>query len=88
MKPTKISPVPHSWPINLWPADVYPNDASKGRYIIRMHRAELIAAGALSRIGRDIVIFGAGYSKWLAQQAGKVQGFEVAANRSRAKAAA
>lgn len=84
---TKVSPVPHSWPITLWPPEVYPNDPSKGRYIVRAHRKELVAAGALTRIGRDLVVFGAGYSKWLAKQSGRVAGFEVAANRARGEAA-
>jgi hypothetical protein len=87
MSSPKVSLVPHSWPITLWPAEVYPNDPKKGRYIVRAHKKELVAAGALTRIGRDLVVFGAGYSKWLALQAGKVAGFEVAANRERGKAA-
>jgi hypothetical protein len=84
----KLSPVPHSWPIEDWPPNVYPCRASRGRYIVRAHRNELVAAGALTRIGRDLVVLGAGYSAWLAKQSSKVDGFEIAPNRVREESAA
>jgi hypothetical protein len=52
-----------------------------------MHRDELRDAGALTRIGRDLVILGAGYSAWLQKQVNRVDGFEIAPNRTRAAAA-
>lgn len=78
----KISAVPHSWAVTEWPQDIYPHTTAKARYIVRSHRDELVAAGALTRIGRDLVVFGAGYNAWLRKQAGKVAGFDIAPNRA------
>jgi hypothetical protein len=84
----KVSPIPHSWALTSWPKDVYPHDASKARYIVRAHRDALVAIGALTRIGRDLVIFGTGYNQWLHLQAGNVAGFDIAPNRARREEAA
>ena len=73
--------VPHSWTFACWPKDIYPNDGQRGRHVCRAHRNELIAEGALTRIGRELVVLGAGYSRWLAKQANKVLDFDVPANR-------
>ena len=75
--------IPHSWSVDDWPVGVYPGKASRGRYVIRSHRDELVAADALTRIGRDLVVLGAGYSAWLAKQGGRVAGFEIAPNFER-----
>lgn len=83
MAAQKISPIPHSWALTEWPEHVYPHDASKARYILRANRDSLVAIGALTRIGRDLVVFGAGYNQWLHLQAGKVAGFDIAPNRER-----
>lgn len=80
---SKASPVPHSWAIPEWPRDVYPHSASRGRYITRAFRDELLNAGALVRVGRDLVVMGAGYSSWLTRQSVNVLGFEIAPNRPR-----
>jgi hypothetical protein len=74
--------IPHSWDVEHWPANVYPCRSSKGRYVLRQHREELIAAGVLSRVGRDLVILGAAYAAWLAKHRQSVEGFEIAPNRS------
>ena len=73
--------VPHSWTFASWPKDIYPNDGQRGRHICRAHRNELIAEGALTRIGRELAVLGAGYSRWLSKQANKVLDFDVPANR-------
>jgi hypothetical protein len=83
MAKTTAERIPHSWPIPSWPTSVYPCSESRGRYIVRMHREELKKAGALVRVGRDLVIFGAEYSAWLQKQAARVDGFEIAPNRAR-----
>ena len=75
--------IPHSWACEDWPSSVYPGKPSRGRYIVRAHRDELVAAGALTRIGRDLVVIGSGYSAWLAKQGGRVRGFEIAPNAMR-----
>jgi hypothetical protein len=73
--------LPHSWSINRWPADVYPGSPSRARYVVRVHRNELLHAGALSRVGRDLVVLGERYSRWLEKNCVNVPGYEIAANR-------
>jgi hypothetical protein len=80
MTRTKTS-LPHSWPVSDWPACVYPNDPRKGRYVTRSHREDLVAAGALARVGRELVVIGSRYEKWLQTRAADVPGFEIAPNR-------
>jgi hypothetical protein len=55
-KPRNLAatPAPHSWDLEHWPAEVYPHTPNKGRYLIRSNRDGLLAAGALTRIGRDL----------------------------------
>ena len=77
---TASEKLPHSWAVDDWPANVYPCRASRGRYIVRAHRNELVSAGALARVGRGLVVLGAGYSAWLARQQSRVEGFEIAPN--------
>jgi len=74
---------PHSWPVNDWPAEIYPNDPVKARYLVRAHRDELVAAGALSRVGRELVAIGSRYMKWLEGKTENVPGFECPANRAK-----
>ena len=87
MAKTTVEKIPHSWTIEDWPAAVYPCRASRGRYIIRMHSSELVACGALTRVGRDLVVLGYGYAAWLQKQSGRVANFEIAPNRARSAAA-
>jgi len=74
-------PAPHSWAIESWPAFVYPHSPGKGRYLVRCNRTALVQAGALSRVGRDLVVLGAPFSRWLESQSNRVAGFEIAPNR-------
>jgi hypothetical protein len=76
-------PAPHSWDIEHWPSSVYPHTPSKGRYLVRSNRDSLVEAGALTRVGRDLVIIGAQFSRWLGSQAGRVAPYEIATNISR-----
>lgn len=80
----KRTDLPHSWAIDNWPVDVFPNNSTKGRYLVRMHRDELLTHGALSRVGRTLIVLGAGYAKWLQRKAGRVPGFAIAPNRDAA----
>ena len=75
-------PAPHSWDIEHWPASVYPHTPNRGRYVVRMHRNDLMLAGALTRIGREIVVIGHAYTKWLAKKSANVTDFEIAPNRA------
>ena len=56
---------PHSSSINRWPPGVYPGSASRGRYLVRVHRKDLMLACALARVGRDLVVLGERYGRWL-----------------------
>jgi hypothetical protein len=76
-----ILPLPHSWYIDDWPPHVVPGNASKARYLIRAYETELIACGALTRIGRRKTILGAGYAVFLAKGMRRVQGLEIPPNR-------
>ena len=73
-----------SWSVTDWPAEIYPGTASKARYLIRAHRDELLKAGALSRVGRDFVVLGLGYLRWLEAQSNRVEGYRIALNDRRA----
>lgn len=74
--------IPHSWSIGTWPVDVYPHNTDRARYLVRANKSELLSAGALARVGREIVIIGHRYARWLERQAGAVPGFECPANRT------
>jgi hypothetical protein len=67
-----VSRSPESWDIEHWPANVYPHDTSRGRYLVRAYRDELILAGALTRVGRELVVLAAGYTRWLEKRKGEV----------------
>ena len=85
-KPTFAQQVPslqHSWSFDGWPEDVYPHTPERARYLFRHHKAELIAAGAVCRIGTKILFLGAGYSLWMASATAKMRGFEATVHRER-----
>lgn len=72
----------HSWSLSDWPEDVFPNSTQKAKYTVRAHRDSLVREGALVRVGRELVIIGERYHRWLAKQAGQVPGYSCPANRS------
>lgn len=73
--------VPHSWDLEGWPASVFPGTTSRARYIVRSHRDDLLKEGAIARVGRELVIFGARYTRWLEKRAADVPGYVPAPNR-------
>lgn len=75
------SSLPHSWAIETWPTDVWPHSAGRARYVVRANRISLIEAGALSRVGREMVVLGDRYSRWLEKNTANVPGYECHANR-------
>jgi hypothetical protein len=79
--PTKVNAAaaPHSWSIETWPAHVYPGTTDRARYFIRVHKNALFAAGALTRPGREIVIIGAPYCRWLEKQVVNVPDYNTGA---------
>jgi hypothetical protein len=83
--PAKINAevAPHSWAIVSWPTSVYPNTAERARYFVRVHRRELFAAGALTRPGRELVVIGSRFVRWLESKAANVGEFDNGAARTR-----
>lgn len=75
--------VPHSWDLDGWPASVFPGSTSRGRYIVRTHKDDLMREGALARVGRELVVFGARYTRWLEKRASEVPGYVPPPNRDR-----
>lgn len=80
-------PIPHSWSVDTWPENVYPHTPKRARYLVRAHRDALMAIGALARVGREIVIIGDKYHRYLERQASAVVGFECPANAKKNQAA-
>jgi hypothetical protein len=74
------NPVPATWRIAQWPADVYPCTPTQGKRLCLAHRDELIKALALARIGRELVVIGSSYMRWLASKADRVAGYEIGPN--------
>lgn len=72
---------PHSWDLEHWPSAVWPHSEGRARYVLRAHRDELIEAGALSRVGRELIVLGSRYTRWLEKRAAHVPGYEIAPNR-------
>lgn len=72
---------PHTWDIPNWPPFVWPHEPGRARYVIRAFRDQLLQAGALVRVGRELVVIGDRYTRWLQRQAANVPGYESNANR-------
>ena len=82
------SELPHSWTVDGWPPGVFPNSVTRARYLVRTHRDELILAGALSRVGRSLIVLGERYERWLQRKSARVPGYDIAPNdRSRERPA-
>lgn len=81
MNRTKLT-VPHSWGIDTWPEFVWPHSPSRARYVLRANRDELTHAGAISRVGRELVVLGERYSRWLERRTAEVPGYDCPPNRS------
>jgi hypothetical protein len=76
-----VQSLPHSWFIEDWPPYVVPGNPSRARRLVRVYQTELIACGALVRIGRRLALLGAGYAVFLAKGAKRVERFEIPPNR-------
>ena len=62
----EVEPIPHSWLASKWPSHVAPREQRRADYIIREYRRELIACGALTRVGKNLMVLGLGYAHFLA----------------------
>ena len=61
-------------------ATVFPGSAARARYLIRAHKSELVTAGAIVRVGRELVTIGSKYIRWLET---RVQDYHCTANSSK-----
>jgi hypothetical protein len=82
---TSVIPMPHSWSICHWPENVFPNSVSRARYLVRVHKLDLIAAGALVRVGRELVVIGVKYGRWLERRGAEVVACEPNVTRGAAR---
>lgn len=74
-------PAPHSWGFSNWPWWVWPGDGVKGKRFVRTYEDALFKVGALTRGGRELIVNGEGFTKFLHSQRHRVQNFEVPCNR-------
>ena len=72
--------LPHSWLLKDWPAGIAPGTTQRAKHFIKQNRDSLMALGALGRVGRDIVVFGAGYGAFLARSSAHVEGYDISQN--------
>jgi len=77
-----VQAAPQSWDLEHWPVHVYPHEKGRARYLIRAHKLELVAAGALARIGREFVIIGVPYVRWIQKQVTRAAVYDIAPNRA------
>jgi hypothetical protein len=75
-----MSAVPATWELSGWPKDVWPHTPSRGRRLVLAHRDSLIAALALSRPEKNIVVIGSSFMRWLVSHRDKVRDFDIAPN--------
>jgi hypothetical protein len=61
-----------SWDLEHWPESVYPHTESRARYLLRAYKLELLDAGVLARVGRDLVVMGEPYRRWLQKRSAHV----------------
>ncbi len=86
--PKDYLPAPFGWPVSKWTEiarHVPPCSTEAGKHLCRVRRDELIAAGALVRVGRELTIMGGPYARWLQSEAHRkaVNNYQIAANGKR-----
>jgi hypothetical protein len=74
--PTAVASAPRSWELSTWPAEIWPHNPKRAQWIGRAYRKELLAAGAMTRIGMKLVFIGAKYESWLERRANHVVEFQ------------
>ncbi len=55
---------------------------------MRARRTDLMRHGALARVGRELVVIGDRYTRFIEQSTAKVPGWEIAPNRNGEQATA
>lgn len=74
MRPTP--PLPHSWELSTWPPDVWPHQTKRAEWILTAYRSQLLAAKAITRVGKTLVFLGPQYTRWLENQSHRVVEFQ------------
>lgn len=59
------SDTPHSWDLGTWPPSVWPGSGGRAHWIIRTHTDELTELGAVSRVGKTLVILGRPWARFI-----------------------
>ena len=77
-----------SWDLKSWPAAIWPNDGKRARWVLRTHRPELIECGALTRVGKQVVVLSGGYLRFLRRHVGDVIEFRSNLRSQQDRAAA
>lgn len=78
----EVEKIPPTWTVATWPRGVWPDTPTRARHVLKISMGELIAAGAITRPSREIVVIGVAYLKWLRSKTARVVTWDgVAANR-------
>ena len=70
--PPVSSAAPRSWELRTWPAQIWPHATRRAQWISRCYRKELLAAGAMTRVGKMLVFIGLQYEAWLEHRVNQV----------------
>ncbi len=70
---------PREWSARA--AHIWPHTSQRADYVCRAYRNELVAAGALVRVGKELIVRLEAYDRWLAKRARMVADYDVPANR-------
>lgn len=68
------------WDFANWPANVYPHDPARAKQLYRSNKNALIAEGAISREGRNIIFFPKPYLRWLRKLSERVKEYALPCN--------
>jgi len=68
--------IPHSFDLKHFDSRLFPNDPKRARWIARIYRNELVAAGAIARVGKSLVIITPKYLRWLERKTVEVGDFQ------------
>lgn len=85
-QPASVQAAPHSWLLNEWTEvapHVAPNKTEAAKHLVRFHRDELIAAGAIARFGRELVVLGGPYTAWMRRRTALVADYQLPMNASK-----
>jgi hypothetical protein len=78
---------PHSWDMAHWPPHVWPHERSRARYIVRTCKTELLTAGAICRVRRELIFLGVAYTRWLETHRTHAARYDIAPNQKKNRAA-